>query len=43
MNFRIQPKICIGCHYLIQKALSFNDDGIDSVKGSNYRIYLVHE
>ena len=25
VNFRLQPKVCDGCHYLMQKAISFND------------------
>ena len=37
VNFRFQPKICNGCHDLIQKAMTFNEVAIFSVKGSNYR------
>ena len=29
-----------GCHDLMQKAMSFNDVAIVSVKGSNYRIHF---
>ena len=25
INFRFQQKICNGCHYLTQEAMSFND------------------
>ena len=31
-----------GCHDLMQKALSFNDVAIVSVKGSDYRIHFWH-
>ena len=40
VNFGFQPKRCDGCHDLMQKAMSFNDAAIVSIKGSDYRIYL---
>ena len=30
--------LCNGCHDLMQKAMSFNDVAIVSVKGNDYRI-----
>ena len=38
--FRIQPKVCDGCHDLMQNAMSFNDFAIVSIKGNDYRIYF---
>ena len=32
MNFRFQPEVCNGCHELMQKAMSFNDVAVFSVK-----------
>ena len=40
VNFGFQPKVCDGCHDLMQKAMSFNDVAIVPVKGNDYRIYL---
>ena len=40
VNFRFQPKICNGCHDLLQNAMSFNDVAIASVKGNYYRIHF---
>ena len=31
---------CNGCHDLMQKAMSFNDDAVVYVKGSVYRIHF---
>ena len=39
-NFKYEPYFCNGCHDLIQKAMSFNDVDIVSVKGSDYRIHF---
>ena len=39
-NFSYQPHICNGCHDLMQKAMSFNDVAIVSIKGSDYRIHF---
>ena len=41
-NFKFQPEVCNGCHDLMQKAMSFKDFAIVSVKGNDYRIYFVH-
>ena len=38
MNFRFHSKVCDGCHDLMQKAMSFNDVVIVSVKGNYNRI-----
>ena len=39
-NFSYQPHLCNGCHDLMQKAMSFNDVAIVSVKGNDYRIHF---
>ena len=39
-NFSYQPHLCNGCHDLMQKAMSFNDVAIVSIKGSDYRIHI---
>ena len=39
-NFSYQPHLCNGCHNLMQKAMSFNDVAIVSVKGNDYRIHV---
>ena len=38
VNFKFQPKVCDVCHNLKQKATSFNDVAIVSVKENDYRI-----
>ena len=38
--FSYQPHLCNGCHDLMQKAMSFNDVAIVSVKGNDYRIHF---
>ena len=35
-NFSYQPHLCNGCHDLMQKAMSFNDVAIVSIKGCDY-------
>ena len=40
--FKYEPYLCNGCHGLMQKAINFNDVGIVSVKGSDYRIHFWH-
>ena len=32
------PYLCNGCHDLMQKAISFNDVAVVSIKGRSYRI-----
>ena len=39
-NFIYQPYLCNGCHDLMQKAISFNNVAIVSVKGNDYRIHF---
>ena len=39
-SFNYEPSLCNGCHDLMQKAMSFNDVAIVSVKGSDYRIHF---
>ena len=38
-NFSYEPHLSNGCHDLKQKAMSFNDVAIVSIKGSDYRIF----
>ena len=37
-NFNYEPCLCNGCHDLMQKAMTFNDVAIVSIKGNDYRI-----
>ena len=37
-NFTYQPHLCDGSHDLMQKAMSFNDVAIVSIKDNAYRI-----
>ena len=37
-NFNYQKYLCNSCHNLMQKAMSFNDVAIVSIKGNDYRI-----
>ena len=37
---KYEPYLCNDCHYLIQKAMIFNNVAIFYVKGSAYRIYF---
>ena len=39
-NFSYQPHLCNGCDGLMQKAMSFNDVAIVSIKGNNYRTHF---
>ena len=39
-NFTYEQYLCDGCHDLMQKAMSFNDVAIVSIKGSDYRIHF---
>ena len=39
-NFSYQPHLCNGCHDLMQKAMTFNNVAIASIKGSDYRIHF---
>ena len=39
-NFTYEQYLCDGCHDLMQKAMSFNDVAIVSIKGSGYRIHF---
>ena len=39
MDFKCEPYLCNGSHNLMQKAMSFNDIAIVSVKGIYYRIH----
>ena len=40
VNFKFQPKVCDGCHKLIQASVRFNDSAIVSVKGNDHRTYF---
>ena len=39
-NFSYEPYLCNGCHDLMQKAMSFNNVAIVSIKGNDYRIHF---
>ena len=39
-NFTYQAHLCNGCLDLMQKATSFNDVAMASIKGSDYRIHF---
>ena len=39
-NFNYEKYLCNGCHDLMQKAMSFNDLAIVSIKGNDYRIHF---
>ena len=39
-NFNYEKYLCNGCHDLMQKAMSFNDVPIVSIKGNYYRIHF---
>ena len=39
-GFKYEPYLCNGCHYLLQKAMNFNDIAIVSVKRSDYTIHF---
>ena len=39
-NFSYEPHLCNRCHDLMQRAMSFNDVAIVSIKGSDYRIHF---
>ena len=41
-NFNYEPCLCNGCHDLMQKAVSFNDVSVVSIKGSDDRIHLLY-
>ena len=41
-GFKYEPYLCNGCNDLIQKAMSFNDFAISSVKESDYQINSPH-
>ena len=40
VGFKYEKYFCNGCHDLIQKAMSFNNIAIASVKGHAYRIHF---
>ena len=40
IGFKHLSYLCNGCHDLMQKAMSFNNVAIASVKGSAYRIHF---
>ena len=40
IGFKYDTYLCICCHYLMQKAMSFNDVAIAYVKGNAYRIHF---
>ena len=38
IGFKYEPYLCNGCHDLMQKPMSFNNNAIVYVKGNTYRI-----
>ena len=40
IGFKCEPYLCNGCHGLMQKAMSFNDNAIVYVKGSTCRTHF---
>ena len=41
-NFNYDPYLCNGCHDLMQKAMSFKNVAIVSIKGNDYRIHFSY-
>ena len=39
-NVNYEKYLCNGCHDLMQKAMSFNDVAIVSIKANDYRIHF---
>ena len=39
-NFNYDPYLCNGCHDLMQKAMSFKNVAIVSIKGNDYKIHF---
>ena len=39
-NFNFEPYLCNGSHDMMQKAMTFNDVAIVSIKGNDYRIHF---
>ena len=39
-GYKNEPYLSIGCHDLMQKAISFNDLSLVSIKRRDYRIYF---
>ena len=38
-HFNYEPYLCNVCHDLMQKAMSYNDVAVFSIKGSDFRIH----
>ena len=41
-HFNYDPYLCNGCHDLMQKAISFKNVAIVSIKGNYYRIHFSY-
>ena len=41
-KFNYDPYVCNGCHDLMQKAMSFKNVAIFSIKGNYYRIHFYY-
>ena len=39
-SFNYDPYLCNGCHDLMQKAMSFKNVAIVSIKGNDYRVHF---
>ena len=42
-NFNYGPYLCNGCHDLMQKAVSFKNVVVASIKGNDYRIHFWYK
>ena len=40
IGYKYVTFLCNGCHDLMQKAMTFNDVAIVSIKGNDYRIHF---
>ena len=41
-NFNYDPYLCNGCHGLMQKAMSFRNDAVVSIKRNDYRNHISY-
>ena len=41
-TFNYDPYLCNGCHDFMQKAMSFKNVAIPSIKGNDYRIHFYY-
>ena len=41
-NFNYDPHLCNGCHDPMQKAMSFKNIAVVSIKGNDYRTHICY-